>query len=265
MKKVSVLIPVYNVESYLEDALCTLFHQSYENLEIICVDDGSTDTSGEILDKLAQKEKRLQVYHQKNSGPSIARNFALNICSGDYITFMDGDDQLEYTYIEDLVNALEASDSDISICGHICIYPKFKLKVCAHKTKILTQKEALRMILNDSLIKNYSWGKLYKREVWQHVFFPEHCYYEDVLTIYKTFLNAQKIILIHKPLYRYLIRSTSITNEIPKTRALELQAAYQKQAKEILSIYPDLKSAALKTKATAWLMIAASYFRKEKN
>ena len=265
MKKVSVIIPVYNVEKYLEDALLTLFHQSYENLEIICVDDGSTDSSGAILERLAQSEKRLQVYHQKNSGPSIARNFALKVCSGDYITFMDSDDQLEYTYIEDLVNALETSDADISICGHICVYPKFKQKVCAHKTKILTQKEALRMILNDSLIKNYSWGKLYKKEVWKDVFYPEHCFYEDVLTIYKTFFNAKKFILIHKPLYRYLIRSTSITNEIPKTRALELQAAYKKQAEDVLSIYPDLKSATIKTKATAWFMIVSSYFRKENN
>ena len=86
MKKVSVIIPVYNVEKYLEDSLMTLVNQSYSNLEILCIDDGSTDKSPEILEKMAALDSRIHVFHQKNSGPSISRNFALEICSGDYIT-----------------------------------------------------------------------------------------------------------------------------------------------------------------------------------
>lgn len=261
MKKVSVIIPVYNVEKYLKDCLYTLIHQSYSNLEIICVDDGSLDQSGKICDEFASMDQRIQVYHQKNSGPSIARNFALKICTGDYITFMDSDDQIEYTYIEELVEALEKNEADISICGHICIYPRFKRFVHAYKDQVLSQKEALGLILSDSIIKNYAWGKCYKKEVWQNITFPEHCFYEDVLTIYKTFMKAKKCALIKKPLYRYLIRSNSITNQLPKTRALELKEAYRKQAMDILSIYPDLKYKALRSKFIGEWMVLISHFK----
>ena len=262
MKKVSVIIPVYNVEKYLEDSLMTLVNQSYSNLEILCIDDGSTDKSPEILEKMAALDSRIHVFHQKNSGPSIARNFALEICSGDYITFMDSDELLEYTYIEELVSALEKNNADISVCGHICVYPKFKQTIHARKNRLLTQKEALAMLLSDLIIKNYSWGKCYRKEVWKDVRYPEHCYYEDVLTIYKTFLNAHSVALITKPLYRYLIRSNSITNEIPKTRAIELKQAYQKQEEDIIAVYPDLKKAAIFPKITAQFMIFTSKFRK---
>lgn len=243
MKKlVSIIIPVYNVEQYLDQCLDSLLHQTYQNIEIIAIDDGSKDSSLQLLYDKASKDHRLHVLTQPNSGPSAARNLGLSNCHGDLITFMDSDDWAEATLIERLAEAIEKDESDIAVCGHWIKYTHFKLKVCSAEHQVLNQKQAVKMILEDKIIKNYAWGKMVRRNLLPLLYFPVNQIYEDVLSIYKVFLNASCVSLINEPLYYYRMRQGSITYSLPANNATEMKKAYQEQRYEIAKIYPDLIS-----------------------
>lgn len=241
MKKlVSIIIPIYNVERYLAQCLNSLLNQTYQNIEILAIDDGSKDSSLELLYKYAAEDHRIHVFTQSNSGPSAARNLGLSKCSGDYITFMDSDDWADSTMIEKLVDAMEKDESDIAICGHLISYTHFKFKVCNSKYQLLDQKQAIKMILEDKIIKNYAWGKMYRRTLLPMLYFPINQIYEDVRSIYKVFLNAERFSLINEPLYYYRMRQGSITYSLPANNASEMKKAYQEQRHTIAKIYPDL-------------------------
>lgn len=241
MKKlVSIIIPVYNVEQYLGQCLDSLLHQTYQHIEIIAIDDGSTDSSLQLLYEYASKDNRIHVLTQSNSGPSAARNLGLSKCNGEYITFADSDDWAEATMIEKLVDAMEKDESDIAICGHWITYTHFKFKVCNAKHQILNQKQAVKMILEDKIIKNYAWGKMYRRSLLPMLYFPINQIYEDVRSIYKVFLKATRFSLLGEPLYYYRMRQGSITYSLPANNASEMKKAYQEQRHEVAKIYPDL-------------------------
>lgn len=241
MKKlVSIIIPVYNVEHYLGHCLDSLLDQTYENIEILAIDDGSKDSSLQLLYKYAAKDRRIHVLTQANSGPSAARNLGLSKCRGDYITFADSDDWVEMKMIERLVEAMEKDESDIAICGHWISYPHFKFKVCNSKPQLLNQKQAVKMILEDKIIKNYAWGKMYRRTLLPMLYFPVNQIYEDVRSIYKVFLQAERFSLLGEPLYYYRMRQGSITYSLPANNASEMKKAYQEQRHEVAKIYPDL-------------------------
>ena len=172
MKTVSIILPVYNVEAYLPKCLDSLLAQTYPQLEILLIDDGSTDRSLSILKSYERKDSRIHVYYQKNSGPSKARNLGLTLCTGACITFVDSDDWLEPTYIETLVKRIVQDGSDLAVCGHQIVYPKLRLKIAAKKDTVLTRRQALKMILEDKIIKNYAWGKLYDRKLLPYLYFP---------------------------------------------------------------------------------------------
>ncbi|GAA6426514.1 glycosyltransferase family 2 protein [Dielma fastidiosa] len=243
MKKlVSIIIPVYNVEDYLTFCLDSLLNQTYEDLEVIAVDDGSTDNSLAILNAYAAMDQRLRVISQANSGPSAARNLGLSMCHGEYITFMDSDDWAELTLIEKLVNALETDQSDIAICGHWIAGSHYKLKVRSRKSWVLDQKQAVKMILQDKVIKNYAWGKMIRRSLLPALQFPVDQIYEDVRSVYKVFLQASRFSLLNEPLYYYRMRQGSITYSLPAMNAAEMKKAYQEQRHEIAKFYPELIS-----------------------
>lgn len=246
MKKVSVIVPIYNGELYLKESLQTLLDQTYTNLEIICVNDGSQDNSGKIIDDLAAFDSRIIALHQRNSGPSIARNLALEICSGDYITFMDSDDYIEKNYIEELVKGIEENHADMCICGHDVIYPQMIMQIHATHSSLLSRKTAIKHLLKDSIIKNYAWGKCFKKELWEGIRFPIHRYYEDIETIYKPMLKAKKIFLSDKILYHYMIRSGSITQENLVERSEEMKIALNNQLEGITQVYPEFKLASIR-------------------
>ncbi len=243
MKKlVSIIVPVYNVEDYLAFCLDSLLMQTYENIEVIAVDDGSTDSSLAILNAYAATDQRLRVISQANSGPSAARNLGLTICHGEYITFMDSDDWAELTLIEKLVNALETDQCDIAICGHWIAGSHFKFKVRNRKSCVLDQKQAVKMILQDKVIKNYAWGKMIRRNLLPALRFPLDQIYEDVRSIYKVFLQASRFSLLNEPLYYYRMRQGSITYSLPAMNAAEMKKAYQEQRHAIAKFYPELIS-----------------------
>lgn len=164
-KLVSIIIPVYNSEKYIQRCINSIINQSYKNIEIIVIDDGSSDSSVDIISNYLCKDSRIKLYSQKNSGPSVARNYGLSMASGKYITFCDSDDYLEYNYIEQLTKSIEELDVDIVASGYIDIskYGTIKLNDFYNGKCILSKNEFIDNIFNG--VGGTLWGKLFKREI----------------------------------------------------------------------------------------------------
>lgn len=238
---VSILIPIYNVEKYLKDCLISVKNQTYKNFEVICINDGSTDSCEKIFYETVSDDPRFKLYSQKNGGISRVRNVGLKLASGDLITFIDSDDTVEKDYIKELVKGIVEYGCDISICGHNMIFPSFTLPIFFPIKKIMKQKTALSFLMSDMIIMNYSWGKCYKKELWKGITFPENRIYEDVETICQIFLKAEKLYISNRLLYNYGIRSGSISQQKNKGRNRELKRAYTNQMNIVTKKYPALK------------------------
>lgn len=212
--QISVVIPVYNVEKYLEKCLDSVVRQTYKDLEIILVDDGSTDRSGAICDKYANSDNRIIVIHQSNGGLSDARNKGINIATGRYIGFIDSDDYVSDDYFEVLHKLITSGPYQISICNPLYVYesddeilPNKKIGKCM----CMTSEDALATMLYQNYYDTSAWGKLYERRLFDDVKYPEGRLYEDLGTTYKLILKSENVIFIDKELYFYLQRDNSIS------------------------------------------------------
>ena len=207
---VSVIIPVFNVAPYLREALDSVIQQTYPQLEIIIVDDGSTDGSGEICDEYCS-DARVQVIHQENRGLSGARNAGLDRAAGEYIAFLDSDDAWHPDFIRKLLGAME--NVDIAICQYEVHRQKLETRGYiqpAAKKGFYSRKEALRALVERTI--NVSvWNKLYRKELWTEIRFPEGHNYEDIDTTYRVFDLCSRISFLDEPLYLYRKRPDSIT------------------------------------------------------
>jgi len=195
--KISVIVPVYNMEPYLQKCLDSIIAQSYSNLEIILIDDGSTDKCPQICDEYAAKDSRIKVIHKKNGGVASARNAGLKISTGEYIAFVDSDDWIETTMYSDLLD----------VClNHNCDYVGCSSQVCGEKSgqiKFLTANEYFADYLNGKMFLTV-WSRLCKREVCIDVEFPENrLWCEDGFVALPTLERAKKIAFLEKPLYNY--------------------------------------------------------------
>lgn len=211
---VSIIIPVYNVELYLERCIHSVIIQTYHNLEIILVDDGSPDRCGEICECLAQKDSRIKVYHKSNGGLSDARNYGMNRAHGTYITFIDSDDYIAPNYIEYLLDLLMKYNADISCC---CMTNTTEDTVAyginnkIPQEQLLTGKEACRELLGSLYyVLVTAWGKLYKSEIVKKYCFPIGKKHEDEATTCKYYYTANKVIVGNYCLYAYYQNSNSI-------------------------------------------------------
>lgn len=212
-EKITVIVPVYRVESYLEKCVDSILNQSYTNLEIILVDDGSPDKCPEICDRYAEKDSRVKVIHQKNGGLSCARNAGIEIATGEYIGFVDSDDYIDSRMYESLYYGLKKSGADIAICGHY-VERENRLSIetpPCDNVKELTSKAALDWLIEDVYIKSYAWDKLYRRVFFESIRYPAGRNYEDIAVTYRLFDRAKKIVMIPEYLYYYQMRSTSIS------------------------------------------------------
>lgn len=210
-KLVSVIVPIYKVEKYLEKCLDSIIKQTYKNTEIILVDDGSPDKCGEICDTYINKDNRIKVFHKKNGGLSDARNYGLKKSIGEYILFVDSDDSIEPKMIETLVNTLEKNKSDISMCGFKIIQnDTSKHNQWFDQDTVLSKEEALKLLLENRIITSHAWNKLYKRNIIEKFPFPEGKLYEDVRIMHKVFMSCNSIAITKEYLYNYFLHSTSI-------------------------------------------------------
>lgn len=209
---ISIIVPVYNVKEYLERCLQSVCGQTYRNLEIILIDDGSTDGSGELCDWFAQEDERVRVIHQENAGQSVARNRGLDIARGEYFGFVDGDDWIEPDMYEFLYRLMTDNDADISICSHYRDKGSRSVaKYASGKFFSLTRDEALQALVVDKHVRNYMWDKLFRRSLFTDVSFPVKRVFEDVAICYQLFYRAEKVVLQELPKYHYMIREGSTT------------------------------------------------------
>lgn len=209
---ISIIIPVYNVKEYLEKCLYSVCGQTYKNLEIIVVDDGSTDGSGEMCDMFAETDSRIKVIHQVNKGQSCARNEGLTIARGEYIGFVDSDDWIDSDMYEFLYHLLVDNDADISVCAHyIETTTQTKVRYSSGAFTSFSSDEAIRALIVDKRMRNYMCDKLFKREALAGIQFPEKQIFEDMAICYRIFYKVQRIVMQDCPKYHYLQREGSTT------------------------------------------------------
>lgn len=207
---VSVVVPVYNVKDYLEECFTSIKNQSYDNIEIIIVDDGSTDGSSRLCDTLALTDDRSKVIHKKNGGLSDARNAGIKSAKGKYITFIDSDDAITPSYISELVAIAENSKSTIVQCDNS--RKKEKLGQGSGRIEHLAGKDAFVHLMKFKTISPTAWGKLYLTSLFieNKIFFPVGRIHEDTAILYKLVYLADKISCLEKNLYYYRLNDNSI-------------------------------------------------------
>lgn len=210
---ISVIVPVYNVEKYIVRCIESIINQSYKNLEIILVNDGSTDSSGKICDEYAADDKRIYVIHKKNGGQSTARNAALDLAKGEYITFVDSDDYINTDFVKIMYETIIRFNADIVQCGYIRgtenTFPDIRIN---DNCKVIDINTALSTSIYDVVV----WAKLYKRKVIGTIRFPEGKVHEDEAVYYKFAYNSKKICILENKMYYYYMSPNSTMRSEPK-------------------------------------------------
>lgn len=210
--KISVIIPVYNVEKYLKRCLDSVVNQTYKNLEIILIDDGSTDKSGNICDEYAAKDKRIIVIHKENGGLSDARNKGLDICTGDYISFIDSDDWIENGFYEYVVNNVK--DNDLLIFDYYITNGKFSKWIKYKNTEVELSKEKCLIELAKTKLQSYACNKIYKLYLFDNIIFPEGRNYEDQAIMHLIVDKSTNIRYYNKAFYNYFQNPKGITHTV---------------------------------------------------
>lgn len=241
---VTIVVPVYKVEKYIDRCIKSILNQTYKNLEIILVDDGSPDNCGKICENYAQKDKRIKVVHKENGGLSDARNAGISISNGKYISFIDSDDYIDPEYIELLYKTIKKDKSDMAISSHKVIYENGTvLEKATKEESILKPKEVLKRILYDDGIDLSAWAKLYKIELFKEIRYPKGRLFEDAATTYKLVDKCEKISIISRSTYNYIIRGNSITNVNFSEKKMDLIISTEEMCNYVKKKYPDLEEA----------------------
>lgn len=208
---ISIIVPVYNSELFLSECLDSIKKQTYKDFEVVLYNDGSTDNSKEICEKIVQEDNRFKYYEQKNQGPGTTRNNALKKASGDYICFVDSDDIVSEYYLERLYDAIVETDADISVCDLTRLSPS-GFKILNKKPLILNKEDAITELIQERKLKNYSVCRLIKKDKIQNISF-DTTKNEDVIFSLRLFKNINKTAVTDDKLYFYRINNQSITNQ----------------------------------------------------
>lgn len=223
--KVSVIIPIYNVEKYLARCLDSVVKQSLKDIEIICIDDGSTDGSSKITENYAKKDKRISVIYQKNKGVGSARNTGIRVARGKYISFVDGDDWIDLDFLEKLYNAAESSGADAACSEikrpHISGKNPYKLKFKSSEI-LLSVNDKYRTL--EIPRRCYVWNKIYLRSELerQNIKFIEGKMFEDIYFTPRFLLDCKKVITVPGVCYHYWANGTSITRKLRDKNQIDL-------------------------------------------
>lgn len=243
---ISVIVPVYKVESYLDQCVQSILNQTYKNMEIILVDDGSPDNCGAICDEYQKRDSRIVVLHKQNEGLSAARNDGVKISQGQYITFIDSDDYVHERYVEYLWQLIEKYNADISVGGRIQVDEdenEIEIKILKQPDKdvVLNNMEAIEAACYGKILSFSAWAKLYKRNIVEEHPFPVGKLYEDLATFYKMADSSNKVVIGTEKIYYCKQRNGSIRHT--KVSAKEL---YGITAAQDLMDYVNVKYPALK-------------------
>lgn len=246
-KLISVVVPVYNVELFLDKCIKSLLSQDYDNLEILLIDDGSPDRSGEICDFYASKYDKIRTFHKENGGLSDARNYALSFTRGEYVMFIDSDDYVDNCIISSMAARLN-EDIDIVVSPHIDERENGEIisQLCEFdEYTILTSEEALEKMCYQVDFSTSACGKLIKRELLLNFPFPKGKLYEDLAVMYKIVGSAKRVGFTRKTMYHYVQHSGSIRFNIWSDKVYDVIEATDKLIEYIKDKYPRIIEAAI--------------------
>lgn len=211
MDLISVIVPVYKVEAYLDRCVQSILDQTYKNLEIILVDDGSPDKCPQMCDEWAKQDSRIRVIHKENGGGAQARNAGLGMVSGEYVAFVDSDDYLFPGMYEELLQVMKQTNSDIAECGYYLVESDvFPERQEIKGYQIYTPQEAMEAHIADRVFRQIIWNKLYKASIIQEIRFVEGKKIDDEFWTYRALGNADRLVLIYNKLYCYRQHAGSV-------------------------------------------------------
>lgn len=218
---ISIIVPVYNTEKYLEKCIESILSQSYDNIEILIVNDGSNDNSAQILEKYKSNLK-IKIFEKKNEGLALARKLALENSKGEYICFVDSDDYIDKDYCKKLYENMINTNSDISMCRFVRVLPDIRIKnsILNDKIEEYSKFEAISLLIQDKNIQNYVWDKMFKKHLFEGVNMDSIKFYEDFFTTKYIFEKANKLSIINEALYFYTYNPNSITSSMNKEKAI---------------------------------------------
>ena len=254
---ISIIVPVYKVEKYLERCVKSIQKQTYTNLEIILVDDGSPDRCGQLCDEFAKLDKRIKVYHKENGGISDARNYGIDKATGEYIGFVDSDDYIHESMYEKLYEAIKKSGTMISECGLTRVYkntlrPHYEGK---DYFLVLDKQEYLKEFLENRKVYGSVWCKLIHRDIAKKIKFSVGMIYEDALYNLELIKNVDKFTLISDSYYYYYIREDSYTTKPFNNRSMDYIDVIEKISEYTLVNFPEFKEQLLTRVAFAYVSI----------
>ena len=247
MEKISVIVPVYNAEEYIEKCVSSIMNQTYKNLEIILINDGSTDNSGKMCDRYVKKDKRVVVLHKDNGGISSVRNTGIELATGDYIAFVDADDWISEDAFEYLIKNAKKYKADITCCRSYHVVKERKIFISDEKTYFFDKNEAITNLVSNEIIGNTVWRKLFKKKLFKGITFPINRTYEDIHVTHKLILKANKITVLPDAKYFFRRHNKSITKS-PKTirKSSDIVYANIVRYNDLSKQYPQLKELMMK-------------------
>lgn len=242
---ISIVIPVYNVEKYLRRCVDSVLSQTYKDIEIILIDDGSKDKSGKICDEYEKKDSRVRAIHKENGGLSSARNRGIEEAQGEYIGFVDSDDYIDNDMYEVLYDELQKENADIAMCGLYDCYEgeKFTSNTVRERV-VLNSEEAIKMVMEAKKTSVTAVNKLYRKEIFRELRYPINKLSEDAFVIVDVLMKAKTIVFISDQKYYYVHRKNSITTSGFKEKDLNVLEAYSRNKEIIEEYYPALKDVA---------------------
>ena len=241
MERISVIVPIYKVEAYLDKCVQSIVDQTYTNLEIILVDDGSPDRCGQMCDAWAEKDSRIRVIHKENGGLSDARNAGLEIATGTYIAFVDSDDWVSVEYISSMYRAIQETGAQIAGCGICTVFDGQEPDegTGTGELCIYSSEEAIGALLQGQGLRAVAWNKLYHKSLLEGERYPVGKHHEDEFFTYRIFEKADRLVCVDERLYFYLQRQGSIMRSFSIKR-LDALDAYLERLQFLEKRYPNL-------------------------
>lgn len=248
MDLISIVIPIYKVEKYLDKCVESVVNQSYKNLEIILVDDGSPDNCPEICDEWAKKDKRIKVIHKENGGLSDARNFGIEVATGEYLMFLDSDDSLDLSTCEKLLKLIKGNDVDFSMCDCKLVYEDKTDEETLYE--ITTKKFFGDDVMDQLYYRSIPYlmipcAKLYKKHIFNNIRYPKGRFHEDEFVIHEVLYNSKSFAYTNEQLYLYLQRGGSIMGSKKEKNMIDTLCAYRNRVDFLNEKMPQNKQKTL--------------------
>lgn len=249
---ISIILPVYNIEEYLNKCIDSLFKQTYTNIELVIVDDGSSDICSKLCDSYVELDDRVKVFHKSNGGLSDARNYGILKAKGEFVTCVDPDDYVDSDYVEYLYTLIKTFNTKMSICQHRVVYKDHCIDYGKEiDSEMLSAEQCIERMLYHDVIDTSAWAKLYHKSLFDNVTYPVGKLFEDIATTYKLMIQSETIAVGYESKYSYCYRNSSIVNNHFSIKKLDLLEMTDKMADEVNSVFPALNRATIRRQVYA--------------